>query len=369
MFTTLTNSRTAALLLAMASLIIGLGAPASAAEADEPERLIRAGNDLRRKGDDLRAFGYLQRAYDIAHTPRAASQLGLCEQALGRFGEAEAHLSEALSTHDAWVDAKRASLESTRAVVRKQLGKVRLIGAPAAATVAVGKRPPQKLDADASLWLAPGPATLVIEAEGFRRATKSIVAALAQEVTVDAGLVSEAMATAPAALAVSTPARGDALGLATSREVSSPPGPSAAPPPAQSPGEDGGAAWRITGIVAGAAGVGMVAGGVVLRGIASDKLAAVDRDASNGQPYNPGNGNWKTFDGAALALFVAGGVAVVGGAALYLLNRSAQSTEATTAARPPRPVTVARRWPILLPILSLRGTSSDAPTAGILGLF
>ena len=94
----------------------------------------------------------------------------------------------------------------------------------------------------------------------------------------------------------------------------------------------------------------------------------MDRDATNGVPYNPANGNWKTFDGAAIALFVAGGVAIVGGATLYLLNRRADPTEAATAARPGRAV-VARRWPLILPTVSLGTTSSDGPSAGILGFF
>ena len=357
MFTSSTKLRAMLSALALAGVVVSLGASAAASESDEPEQLIRSGNELRRKGDDLRAFGYLQRAYDMAHTPRAASQLGLCEQALGRFEEAEPHLSEALSTHDAWVDAKRESLESAREAVRKKLGQVRVAGVPPGATVTAGKRAAHKLNADASLWLVPGPTTLLIEADGFRSATKSVVVALGEEVKVDAGLVPERTATATPAPSTSN---GDSLGSAS---------PSVLPPPSTAPAADDRGAWRITGLVAGAAGVVMVVGGVVMRGIASDKLEALDRDAKNGRPYNPANDNWKTFDNAALTLFVAGGAAVVGGAALYLLNRNTESTGPTTAARSNGAVSVAWRTLVLMPTISLGTMSSGIPTAGIVGSF
>jgi hypothetical protein len=49
----------------------------AAPPSEDPEVLIRVGNDFRRKGDNKRAEGYLKRAYEIAHTPRSAAQLGL----------------------------------------------------------------------------------------------------------------------------------------------------------------------------------------------------------------------------------------------------------------------------------------------------
>ena len=93
---------------------------------DDPEVLIREGVSLRRTGDDAKAYGYIKRAYEISHTPRTTAQLGLVEQALGRFLDSQQHLSEALDGNDAWVDQNRAVLEKSRESVRQHLGKIEL---------------------------------------------------------------------------------------------------------------------------------------------------------------------------------------------------------------------------------------------------
>jgi hypothetical protein len=58
--------------------------------------LIRRGIELRKAHDDPGAVPYFQKAYDLVHTPRAARQPGLAEQALGRWEDAEQHVREAL---------------------------------------------------------------------------------------------------------------------------------------------------------------------------------------------------------------------------------------------------------------------------------
>ena len=57
-----------------------------------PTRLIRHGIELRKVHDDEGAAREFQKAYDQVHTPRAAGQLGLAEQALGRWEDAERHV-------------------------------------------------------------------------------------------------------------------------------------------------------------------------------------------------------------------------------------------------------------------------------------
>jgi tetratricopeptide (TPR) repeat protein len=114
-------------------------------EAEDPEKLIQQAVELRRKGDNARAYGYLKRAFDLARTPRSAAQLGLVEHALGRYAEAEVHLGEALATSDPWVAENRSRLESSRAFVRSNLGRVEVVGAPDDATVSVGSDPSVKI--------------------------------------------------------------------------------------------------------------------------------------------------------------------------------------------------------------------------------
>lgn len=376
----LANRRARALwaLLATCTVVTSLGqgrVSAADVEGDEPERLIRIGNDLRRKGDNLRAFGYLQRAYDISRTPRAAAQLGLCEQALGRFAEAEVHLGSALGSRDAWVDASRSTLEAARAAARKHLGKVHVLAAPVGTTVAVGDLPPQKLPADANLWLAPGPTTLAFDADGYRPSQKSVSVTIGGEVTVESGLVGLAIG------ATTSPKAPPAFSAASSPPATPPARAVPASPPAAPPvtkgetetateGGDSGRIWRITGLATGGAGVAMIVGGVVLRQMASKKFNGIQDDAHADRPYDTGNGNWATLDGAAIALWVAGGAALAGGATLYFLNRepadesdhggphAAGTTTRTDSA-------TARLWPTF----SLAPAAGTGATAGVLGFF
>src|SRR5207249_4311276 len=78
-------------------------------------------------------------------------------------------------------------------------------------------------------------------------------------------------------------------------------------------------------VAAGVAGVGTGAG---LRLIASHKSNAIDEDARAMRPYDPANGNWRTYKGLSTAAFVAGGASLVAGGVLILLG--GRSGEATT---------------------------------------
>jgi hypothetical protein len=60
-------------------------AKARPAEAEvRSEALIVRALALREAGNEEEAFGLLERAYELSPNPRAAAQLGTCEQALGR---------------------------------------------------------------------------------------------------------------------------------------------------------------------------------------------------------------------------------------------------------------------------------------------
>ena len=64
--------------------------------AETQEDLIKHGIDLRFAGDDEGAFREFQKAMQMARTPKAVAQVGLAEQALGRWEDADVHLAEAL---------------------------------------------------------------------------------------------------------------------------------------------------------------------------------------------------------------------------------------------------------------------------------
>ena len=88
-----------AALVAVAAWLTALGGEARAA-ADDEEALIRRGVELRKRGDDRAALQELQRAYQVAKSPRAAAQLGFAEQALAMWPQAETHVSESLRARD-----------------------------------------------------------------------------------------------------------------------------------------------------------------------------------------------------------------------------------------------------------------------------
>src|SRR4051812_16131890 len=96
------RERWCAAALGLASLLAS--GPTVAQVADPAEAAIRRGVDLRRQGQDDQALQEFKKAYELSPSPRAIAQIGLAEQALGRWVDAETHLEAALgSKTDAWI--------------------------------------------------------------------------------------------------------------------------------------------------------------------------------------------------------------------------------------------------------------------------
>jgi hypothetical protein len=275
---------------------------ARAAAAEDPEALIHQGVELRKQGDDARAEGYFRRAYEVAKTPRSAAQLGLVELALSRFDAAEGHLTEALIAQDAWIDQYRSTLEQSRAEARKHLARVEVRSAPHEATISLGTGARTRLPEDGVIWVTPGTFTIRIEAPNGRAMSRSL--------TVDPGgsqtLIVELVA--PPSEKAATPA--------SARPA--PDGPPTVTALAAN-GVDEGRPFKIAAIAS--AGVGLAGSviGFVLYQMAGTKKSAIENAAASGTPYSESDGNWKTLDRAGVGLMVGGGVALAGGAILYLL--------------------------------------------------
>jgi hypothetical protein len=108
------------------------------AEDQEPERLIERGVEARRQGDDQSAFDLFRRAYDLRPSPRAASQLGLAEMALGRWTDAERHLEEGLGfRNDPWIQKNGPVLSGALDRIREHLGSLQILGGPPGSEVFV----------------------------------------------------------------------------------------------------------------------------------------------------------------------------------------------------------------------------------------
>jgi len=154
-----------------------LGARSAAADDGQAQadKLIRHGVDLRRRHDDEAAAREFQKAYDLVRSPRAAAQLGLAEQALGRWEEAERHVEEALAAGtDAWVAKNRATLEEALGTIQVHVGRVEVMGDPAGAEVSVNGRSVGALPLPDPVKVSAGQVDVEMHAPGYLSAQRTL---------------------------------------------------------------------------------------------------------------------------------------------------------------------------------------------------
>lgn len=166
---------------------VSLAAPARAQEsatASQATALIAEGVELRRRGDDEGALARFRAAFELTHSARARAQIALVEQALGRWIDAEAHLLEALGSEEPWIEERRATLDQQLEVIRSHLGQVRLEGGVPGAEVTINDRPVGTLPIGSALWIEPGPAQIVVRADGYRSFRRTLDAPTGQLVTL-----------------------------------------------------------------------------------------------------------------------------------------------------------------------------------------
>jgi hypothetical protein len=260
--------------IAFAAAVMAVAVPAArAGGADDAEKLIRQGIELRKAHDDEGAARAFQQAYDRVHTARAAGQLGLAEQALGRWEDAERHVGEALhETSDPWVSKNRATLDEALGTIEAHLGRVEVLGDPEGAEVSVNGRPVGKLPLADAVRVSAGEVDVEMRAPGYVPAqrTLSIIGGQYQRLVLH--LAKEA---APEATAAgSKPAGGeasDSLGPGpTTPVVTSTP---AAGPPSQ-------LRTVLKWSAAGAAGVGLAVG-VVATILHASNVSKFDNNPAN----------------------------------------------------------------------------------------
>lgn len=137
----LRNTASGRLLVPVLVLLSGwicVAAFAGGAFAADVDALISEGIALRRAGDDAAALAKFEEANAIKQSPRTLAQLGLAEQALGRWGAASRHLKAALSGgNDAWIKKNRVSIEEALKTVKQRVGDLHVVGSPAGSEVRV----------------------------------------------------------------------------------------------------------------------------------------------------------------------------------------------------------------------------------------
>jgi hypothetical protein len=152
-----------------------LAAPPAAAPTSEADALIKRGNDLRRNRDDQGAFPLLQRAYQLQPGPRTAVQLGLVEQALGRWAEADEHLTIGLrGTTDPWIQHNRKIIDVSIHKVKLHVARIEITGEPTDAEVTVNGRSVGKVPLTEPVRVAEGSVDVELRAPGYKRGFRTV---------------------------------------------------------------------------------------------------------------------------------------------------------------------------------------------------
>jgi hypothetical protein len=164
-----------ALLPVLAFVAASLGGQAPAGAADKVDRLVQEGLELRRNGDDQGAYPLLMDAYGMTRSPRAAAQLGFCEQALGRWADAEVHLSEALkATADPWIRKNRDPIVQSLATVKTHIARIEVVGEPTGSEVSINGAVVGHLPMTTPARVAAGEIVVEIRMAGYARASKTL---------------------------------------------------------------------------------------------------------------------------------------------------------------------------------------------------
>jgi hypothetical protein len=319
-------------LLLTALVVAGLAGRAHAAGA-KAEALVDQAVELRRNGDDEGALALLLQAYGMGHLPRATGQLGLCEQALGRWPEADTYLTEALKAEsDPWVKRNRRALEDAIVIVKGHLARVEMQGEPDGAEVWVNGVLVGKLPLTAPVRVGAGEIEIELRTPGSAPETKTIrlEAGQYQRIVMRASKppVAPAASAQPALVAVSTePPRASGEPAAT-----------AVAAPASSNGRRA-LKWVAWGL--GAAGLGVGIYGTTQNSslVASfDKVCGIDPATGNARDIKTGmytadcanrKSDYESKARLGVAGFVAGGALAAAGFILWLTEPSAPAHDGT----------------------------------------
>jgi hypothetical protein len=151
------------------ALLVGFAAPA---RAESPERLYKRGVELRKAGKDAEALDVFKQLREIEKTPRVLAQLGLAEQAVGLWVEAEGHIDAALqATDDGWIRKNRDPLVRALSDVRDRLGTVEIWGEPAGAEVLIDGRVVGTLPLSSPVRVVAGKVPITVRAPEYLERT------------------------------------------------------------------------------------------------------------------------------------------------------------------------------------------------------
>jgi hypothetical protein len=242
----------ASLVLVLADLS---GAPTSDGGA-RAQALISQGVELRRQGKDDEALKVFEEAQRISPSPRGLGQLGLAEQATGRWAEADRDVNAALlQTDDSWVLKNQGVLQEALREIARHVGSVRLAGSPSGASVYINDKLVGALPLDQRVTA--GELMVRVAAEGYVPLERRVVVEAGKKAAVLLDLPVARQGTTVSAAAPAAPPAA-ALVSQAPREGA----PAAAPTPERAPLYERPAVWIIAGavVVLGAVALALTAG-------------------------------------------------------------------------------------------------------------
>lgn len=289
-----------------------VAAPAVAQDAPEPsaaDALVAEGLELRRQGRDAEALERFTRAHEESGAPRALAQMGLAEQALGRWLDAERHLDEAIATDDAWIAERRPLLTEALVAIRARLASVDASASVQGAELYLNGAPAGTLPLTAPVRVVAGAIEIEVRAEGHRSLRRTVEARGGQLVrehfelrAVEPEPSTEAPIVAPERL----------------------------PAPAPAPRSD--ALWIGGGVVAGVAALALVSAAVALgvregyaQTFASDRCLPETGTRIDECPASWSEGH--AAENAAIGLFVAAGALAVAATVLFAMGSEGSHAE------------------------------------------
>ncbi|HXU61177.1 MAG TPA: hypothetical protein VN962_05705 [Polyangia bacterium] len=290
--------------------------PVRAAEPNEDE-LIRQGVAKRRHQDDEAALELFSKAYAIRKSPRAAAQMGLAEQALGRWPEAETHLQEALvASSDSWVVKNASSLKDALGTVQRHLGSLQVLGRPIGAEVVLEGEVRGTLPMEHPIRVRSGDCRFDVRAPGYEPVTRNV------QIGAE-GLTRETVHLSPAAPVATSP---EPAPVAVTPEQPVAP-PVQQPAPEGEPASNGGRTLRIVGLSLAGAGVAFVGAGVAF-GVLAHSQAQSDSMAMTFVPDNQSTG--KRYEALQYVGYGVGGALLVAGVMTYVVGYQRGEAEPAT---------------------------------------
>lgn len=180
------------------------------AHAQPPtDALIERGIELRMQHKDREALEQFRKAYEAQPSPRAMAQIGLAEQALGAWADAEKHITEALSSSsDPWIRKHQALLSESLRVVGTHLGSLEVESSVSGAELWVNGAKTADLPLSAPVRVEIGTAVIEVRKHGFvavRRPVEIAPGVVARERVVLVPESAQASDSGPPALASVTP--------------------------------------------------------------------------------------------------------------------------------------------------------------------